>query len=144
MSLNSLIALCLYISSIWPCMEYCCHVWAGVASCFLKLSDKLQKRMCRNVSPSLAGSLEPLAHCHNEVNLCLFYRYYFVRCSTRLAQVVPFPYSWGKYILYSDRLHDFFGTIPGCYKDVYVNIFSLEKLDSGILCLENAFLLPII
>ena len=30
-------------SSIWPCMEYCCHVWTGVPSCYLELLDKPQK-----------------------------------------------------------------------------------------------------
>ena len=37
------VALYLYKSTIRPCMEYCCHVWAGVPSCYFKLLDKLQK-----------------------------------------------------------------------------------------------------
>ena len=53
------VALYLYKSTIRPCIEYCCHVWAGAASCYLELLDKLQKRICRTVSPSLAVSLEP-------------------------------------------------------------------------------------
>ena len=52
----------LYNCTICPCMEYCCHVWAGAPSCYLKLLDKLQKRICRTVGPSLATSLELLAH----------------------------------------------------------------------------------
>ena len=56
------VALYLYKSSIRPCMEYCCHVWAGATSCYLDLLDKLQKRICSIVGPSLAASLEPLAH----------------------------------------------------------------------------------
>ena len=56
------VALYLYKSTIRPCMEYCCHVWAGAPSCYLELLDKLQKRICRTVGPSLAASLEPLAH----------------------------------------------------------------------------------
>ena len=52
----------LYNSAIWPCLEYCCHVWAGAPSCYLELLDKLQKQICRTVGPSLAGSLEPFAH----------------------------------------------------------------------------------
>ena len=43
-------------------MEYCCHVWAGAPSYYLELLDKLQKRICRTVGPSLAASLEPLVH----------------------------------------------------------------------------------
>ena len=54
--------LYLYKSTIRPCMEYCCHVWAGAPSCYLELLDKLQKWICRTVGPSLAASLEPLAH----------------------------------------------------------------------------------
>ena len=56
------VALYLYKSTICPCMEYCCHVWAGAPSLYLELLDKLQYRICRAVGPSLATSLEPLAH----------------------------------------------------------------------------------
>ena len=121
--LSSEVALYLYKSTIRPCMEYCCHVWAGAPSCYLDLLDKLQKRICRIVGPSLAASLEPLAHCPNVASLSLFYRYYFVRCSSELAQLVPLPFSQGRSTFYSDRLHDFSVTIPRCYKDVYVNSF---------------------
>ena len=117
------VALYLYKSTIRPCMEYCCHVWAGAPSCYLELLDKLQKRICRTVGPSLAASLEPLAHHRNVASLSLFYRYYFGRCSSELAQLVPLPYSRGRSTRYSDRLHDFSVTIPRCYKDFYVNSF---------------------
>ena len=73
------VALYLCKSTIRPCMEYCCHVYAGVPSCYLELLDKLQKRICRTVGPSLAASLEPLAHRQNVASLSLFYRYYFGR-----------------------------------------------------------------
>ena len=56
------VALYFYKSIIRPCIEYCCHVWAGAPSCYLELLDKLQKQICRTVGPSLAASLEPLAH----------------------------------------------------------------------------------
>ena len=119
--LSPAVALCLYKSTICPCMEYCCHVWARAPSCYLELLDKLQKRICRTVGPSLTASLEPLAHRRNAVSLSLFYRYYFGRCSSGLAQLVPLPYFRWKSTNYSDRLHDFSVTIPRCYKDVYVN-----------------------
>ena len=54
------VALYLYKSTIRPCIEYCCHVWAGAPSCYLELLDKIQKQICRTVGPSLAASLEPL------------------------------------------------------------------------------------
>ena len=71
------VALYLSKSTIRPCMEYCCHVWAGAPSCYLDLLDKLQKRICRIVGPSLAASLEPLAHRRNVASLNLFYGHYF-------------------------------------------------------------------
>ena len=95
----------------------------GARSCYLELLDKLPKRICRTVGPSLAASCEPFAHCRNVASLSLFYRYYFGRCSSELTQLVAPPYSQGRSSHYSDRLHDFFVTIPTCYKDVYVNGF---------------------
>ena len=117
------VALYLYKSNIRPCMEYCCQVWASAPSCYLELLHKLQKQICRTVGPSLAASLEPLAHCRNVASLSLFYKHYFGRCSSELAQLVRLPLSRERFNRYSDRLHDFSVTIPRCYKDVYVNSF---------------------
>ena len=86
------VALYLCISTIHPCMEYCCHIWACAPSCYLELLDKLQKRICRTIGPSLAASLEPLAHHRNVASISLCYRYYFGRCSSELAQLVPLPF----------------------------------------------------
>ena len=114
------VALYLYKSTIPPCMEYCCHIWAGAPSCYLELFDKLQKQICRTVGPSLAASLKPLIHSRNVASLSFFYRYYFGRCSSDPAQLVPLPYSRGR----STRLlHDFSVTITRCCKDVYINSF---------------------
>ena len=116
-------ALYPYKSTIRPCVEYVCHVWAVAPSCYLELLDKLQKRICRTVGPSLATSLEPLAHRRNVASLSLFYKYYFGRCSSELAELVPLAYSRGRSTRSSDRLHDFSVTIPRCYKDVCANSF---------------------
>ena len=116
-------ALYPYKSTIRPCMEYFCHVWAVAPSCYLELLDKLQKRICRTVGPSLATSLEPLAHRRNVASLSLFYKYYFGRCSSELAELVPLAYSRGRSTRSSDRLYDFSVTIPRCYKDVCANSF---------------------
>ena len=69
-------------------------------------------------SLSLADSLETLVHHQNVASFRFFYRYYFGRCSSELAQPVPLPYSQGRSIRYSDRLHDFPATMPRCYKNV--------------------------
>ena len=60
-------------------------------------------------------------HDRNVASLSLFYRYYFGRCSSELAQLVPLRFSRGRSTRYSERLHDFSVTIPRYYKDVYVN-----------------------
>ena len=75
-------------------------------SCYLELLDKL-----------------PLAHRQNLATLSIFYRYYFGRCSSELAILVPLSDSRGKSTLPSGRLHDFSVTIPRCYKNVFVNSF---------------------
>ena len=98
------VALYLYKSTIRSCMEYCCHVWASAPSCYLELLDKLQKRICRTVGHSLATSLEPLAHCRKVASLSLFYRYYFGRCSSELAELVALRYSRGRTTIQSMHL----------------------------------------
>ena len=87
-------------------MEYC---WISY----------IQKRIC----PSLAASLEPLAHRRNVASLSLFYRYYFGRCSSKLVELVPLPYTRGRSPRYSVRLHELSVNISRCYKDIYVNSF---------------------
>ena len=117
-------------TALYPCkstrrswIECCCYTWDAAPSCYLEMFDKLQKQICRTVGPSLAASLEPLAHRRNVASLSLFYMYYSGRCSSKLAQLVPLFFSWGQSTRYSDRLHDSSVTIPRCYKDVYVNSF---------------------
>ena len=117
------VVLYLYRSTIHPCMEYYCHVMAGAPSCYLELLDKLQERICMSVGPSLAASLEPLVHHWNVASLNLFYRYYFGRCSSELAQLVPLRFSRVRWTPHFDRLHHFSVTIPRCYKDVYIYSF---------------------
>ena len=115
------VALYLYKSTICPCMEYCRLVWAGAPSCYFELLDKLQKRAYRTVGPSLGASLEPLTHRRKVASLSFFYRYYFGRCSSELAELVPLPQSRGRSTGYSVFLQIayFSVTIPRCYKDIY-------------------------
>ena len=53
------IAPYLYKSTILPCMEYCCHAWAGAPNCSLELLEKLQNRICRTVGPWLIVEMWP-------------------------------------------------------------------------------------
>ena len=90
---------------------------------YLEILDKLQKQICRTVSPLLAALLEPLAHGRNLASLSLLYRYFFGRCSSELAQLVPLPYSQGRSSRCSNRLPGFSVIFPRCYEDAYVNNF---------------------
>ena len=121
--LSPQVALYLCISIIRPYWNNFVNFFAGNPSCYLEMLDKLHKRICRTIGQSLAFILEPLAHCQDVASLSLFYRYYFDRCSSELAQLVPLSYSWGSSTHNSDRLHNFFVTIHRCYKDVYINSF---------------------
>ena len=129
--LSSEVSLCLYKSAILPCMEYCCHFWAGAPSWYLKLLVELHKQICRTVGPSPAVSLKPLSH-ENISRLGLFYRYYYGRCSSELAQVVPLSCSLGRptiilidWIIFLSPFLDVTG--------IYILTISILALDSGIL-----------
>ena len=139
------VALYIYKSNIQPCMEYCCHVWAGASSCYFELLDKLQRWICRTVGPSLAASLEPLAHHRHVASLSLFYRYYFGRCSSQLAQLVPLPYSRGRSTRYSDRSHDnsFFPRTARLWNSLPIECFPLTYDLSGFKSRINRYLLTV-
>ena len=89
----------------------------------LGIVGMLEKRLCKTVGISLDASLEPFAHRRNVASLSLFYSYYFVRCSSELAELVQLLFSGARSTSYSDGLHDFCVTIPRYYKEVYVNSF---------------------
>ena len=103
-------------------MEDCCHVWAGVPSCYLELLDKLQKRICRTVGPPLTASVKPLAHRRNVASLSLFYRYYFGRSSAELAELVPLLFFEGGLLVILIDCMIFMSPFLDV-KDVYVNSF---------------------
>ena len=90
------------------------HVGIDASSCYLEITDKLQKWISKTVGPSLAASVKPVAHYGNVASLTLFYGYYFGRYLSQLAQLVPLPYYQGRSNCYPDWLHDFSVTIPRC------------------------------
>ena len=128
------VALYLYKSTIRPCMEYCCHVWAGAPSCYLDLLNKLQKWICRIVGPSLAASLEPLAHHRNVASLSLFYRY--------LVDVLQNGLNWfhflflegGLLVILKDCMI-FLSPVLDVARMSMSTVSFLAQLNSGILCL---------
>ena len=125
----------LYKSTIWSYMEYCCHAWAGAPNTYLELLDKLQKQICRTVGLSLAASLEPLAHLRNIASLSLFYRYYFGRHSSELAQLVYFLILEGGLLIILIDCMIFLSPFLDVTRISISTVSFLAQLDSGILCL---------
>ena len=84
--INSEVALYINKSTVQLCMEYGCHVWAVAPCCYLEMLDRLQKWVCRTVSP-VAAILEHLVDVHLNV-----------------TELVSVPYSRGRCTYWSDRL----------------------------------------
>ena len=102
--------------------------------------DKLQKRMCRTVGPSLTVSLEHLTHRQNVASLSLFYRYYFVRCSSELAKLVSYPHSLGRSTVILIRCMIFLSSILDVVRMSVSTGSFLTQLESGNFGLYNSFL----
>ena len=95
--------------------------------------DKLQKGYVGMLVLHLLPH-EPLAHRRNKASLCLFYRYYFGRCSYELVQLVPLPYSRGRSTRYSDGFQSFLSPLPVIRMSM-LTVSLLTHVVSGILCL---------
>ena len=114
-------------STIWPCKEYCCHVWAGTPNCYLDMLDRLQKQVCRTVCPSLAASLELLTQRQNVTSFSVFFGYYLVDVHLNLL-------NWFCFLFLVEG--------QWLYCMILMSIFTVSfntQLDSGTLCLQIAF-----
>ena len=84
-----------------------CLGWSSLLLGFVRQATKIYMQDCCSFTSFFSWMLGML--------LSLFYRYYFGRCLSELAQVVPLLFSWGRSNPYSNRLHDLFVTIPRNY-----------------------------
>ena len=121
--LSSECVLYLYKSLIRPCMEYCCHIWAGASSDVLALLDKVQRRICNNIGPSLSAKLQPLSLRRDVASLCLFYKFYHGRCSNELKSLVPKNKAHSRLTRLSSNSHPFSVSVPFCHKRCYSRSF---------------------
>ena len=95
------------------CMEYGYHLWTGVHNRYLDWTiynnkkegrlDNLKERRFRVVGFTLTAFLKPVVHRGSVINLNLFCRYYFGRCSCGLVEFAPFPFNDERSAIYSDR-----------------------------------------
>ena len=129
------IALYLYKSTIRSCMEYCCHVWAGAPSCYLELLDKLQKRICRTVGPSLAASFEPLPHRQNVASLSLSIGITLVDVHLNWLNWFHFLILEGGLLVILLDCMIFLSPFLDVTRMSMSTVSFLARLDSGILCL---------
>ena len=115
------------------CLDWCSYLLLGI------VKDKLQKWICWTVGPSLAGSLEPLAHRPNVASLNLFYGYSF---SMGILFYVHLNWlNWFHLLILEGGI---FVTLLDCtiflsrFLDVTrmstSTVSFLPQLDSGILC----------
>ena len=134
------VALYLYKSTTRSCMEYCCHAWAGVSSCCLELLEKVEKRKCRTTGPSLAASLETLAHRRKVASLSLFYRFTLVDVYLNWLNWFHFLIPEGGLIVILIDCMIFLSPFVDVTRMPMSGVSFLPQLDSGILSLENVFL----
>ena len=129
------VAVYLYKSTIHPCIEYCCPVSPGAPSCYLELLDRLQKQISRTIVSSFAACLEPLAHRRNRASRSFFYRYYFGRCSWKLAQLVPLSFFKGGLLVILTDCLIFLSPLLDVTRMSMSTVSFLIQLYSWILCL---------
>ena len=125
-------ALYLYKSTIRPCLQYYCHVWTSTAVSYLDILDNLQMRLRRTVGPTLAASLssaQVFFVCITQVDVRLNWLNWF-----RFLILVGVPL-----VTLIDCMI-FRSPFPDVIRMSMSTVFSLSQLDSGILCLHNAFL----
>ena len=116
--------LYLYKSTIRPCMEYCCHIWGGAPrSQGLDLLDRVQKRVVNLVGPELSADLHALSHRRDVASLSLFYKYYYRKCSSELADLVPRKHVPVRSTRFSNQMHLHTVNLPKCRTNFYESSF---------------------
>ena len=113
----------IYKATIRPCLEYCCHLWAGASAHCLHLLDRIQKRLVNLVGPDLCTNLHPLSHRRNVASLSLFYKYFYGQCSSDLHQLTPSLKSFSRNTRLSTNSHHLTVQLPTCHKNFYSSSF---------------------
>ena len=119
------------------------HVWNTVVTCglmtLLGIVSQTKKRICRTVGPSLAGSLKPLPECRNVASLSLSHRYFFGRCYSEMAQLVPLPFSRGSFFVLVILIHSMIFLSPQMLQRCTCQQFLSSQRQTRIFCLQNLF-----
>ena len=134
------IILHLYKSLIRPCMEYCCHIWAGASATVLNMLDRIQRRVIYMVGQKLSSNLQSLTHIVVMLLHCPCFTDIIMACVLRsflhlflLGRFLFGPPDW-LIILIVLQLRSLF-VVHSFIKEVS----SRELHLSGILCLRTVF-----
>ena len=100
--------------------------------------DKLQKWVFRAVDPARAASLKLWVDGRNVAAPSLFYRHYFGKYSSKLAELASLPYYLG-WSTYSNIANAFFSSSPEISRISMPIVSFFVELGSGILDLHNVF-----
>ena len=122
----------IYKYTMQLCMEYCWHIWAGVSTWYLVMLEVTETGMqdCWTNTCCLSWTQ---SHRKN-----LFLRYYFGRCSSELNSI----FSWVVHSLFWWVIF-----LPSFLVVIRMPMSTVSfhaQLDPGILCLQDAFLWPLI
>ena len=130
-------ALHLYKSNICPCREYCCHAWADAPSCYLELLEKLQKRISRTVVLHLLLLFKPWL-----INESLVFSIGITLVDVHLNWFnwLHFLFLKGGLLVILIDCMIFLSPFIGVTRMSTSTISFFTQLDSGILCIKNAFL----
>ena len=113
----------IYKSLVRPCMEYCCHLWAGAPSTSLNLLDRIQRRVVNIVGPDLSAKLDNLSHRRDVASLSLFYKYFNGRCSSELSSLVPPLKVFHRQTRFASNAHPYTVSVPVSNRSFYSQSF---------------------
>ena len=135
----------IYIYTINLPYDHAWDIWDVIFGMVLPIAIwiRLQKLVFRIVDHPLAASLEALGQQQNVDSLSFFesyYKYYFVRSSSKLAGRVPLSYPCEESTPYSQSLLDFSVTFSRLYKDFYVTVsYSYSQTVELVACWVLSF-----
>ena len=91
------------------------------------------------IGPSLAASLEPLAHHQNVASLSLFCSYHFGSCSSELPELVPLPQLAVGPLVILIGCMIFLSSFVDVIRMALSTLSLRARPNSRILCPQNAF-----
>ena len=101
----------------------CGDRWLVTRSHGLDLLDRVQKRLSSLVGSVLSADLQALSHRRDVASLSLFYKYYYGKCSSELADLVPPKRVTVRSIRFSEQIHRHAVNSPMCRTNFYQSSF---------------------